>query len=200
MNLWHRLEHLDQRLFLFLNGLNASWLDPVMGLISGKWTWVPFYALLLFWLYTLYGRHLWKLILAIVLLIVMTDRISSGVFKPWVQRDRPCHTLAIQAQIHTVDGCGGQWGFMSSHAANVFGFSMLLWLALHRRRPAIAWMFAWAVLVSYSRIYVGAHYPLDILAGFGLGAICAFLVHWLFRKIPIVNFDEPALSQKLGRM
>ncbi len=191
MNFWHWLEQIDQRIFLFLNGLHAPWLDGAMILFSHKWTWVPFYALLLFWLYSLYKKQVWKMVLAITLLIVMTDRISSGIFKPWVQRDRPCHTEAIKAQVYLADGCGGQWGFMSSHAANVFGFSMLLWLVLHKRHPLVAWMFAWAVLVSYSRIYLGAHYPLDILAGFGLGTLCAFFVRWLFSTLPHFSLDEP---------
>ena len=184
------LEALDQRLFLFLNGMNTPWLDPIMGLISAKWTWLPFYAVLLAWMVSVYKKQVWKLLLAVTFLIFLTDRISSGIFKPWVQRDRPCHTLSIQAQVHTVDGCGGQWGFMSSHAANVFGLALMLWILLHKRSPGIAWMFAWAVLVSYSRIYVGAHYPLDILAGFGLGTICSFAVLGIFNRVGSLKIPE----------
>ena len=97
-----------------------------------------------------------------------------------MERLRPCHVAYLQDKIHlVVEGCGGTYGFASSHAANSFGLAAALWLvcsaAVKRPNKYLIWFFPWAALVSYSRIYVGVHYPLDVVAGAIIGVGAAFI-------------------------
>lgn len=177
------LNRLDTDLFLWLNGLHADWLDPVMIAITNRYTWFPFYALLIGWLGYTYRREAIAVVLTLVVAVVLSDQVTSSVLKPLTVRLRPCHVPELQKLIHPVLDCGGLYGFASSHAANSFGLAMAVWLLMGQRFPAFRWLFLWAFLVSYSRIYVGAHYPLDILAGAGVGVLCAFVAVWLIRQV-----------------
>jgi undecaprenyl-diphosphatase len=183
------LNHLDTDFFLFLNHLHADGLDEAMYWISETKVWIPFYGLIIFLLFrSLTWQKAIVAILAIVLLIVLTDRISSGFFKPTFHRLRPTHEPAIEKEVHIVhDYRGGDYGFISSHAANTFGLAMFLFLLLGKANKKWALLFLWAALVSYSRIYLGVHYPLDILSGWLLGVICALgiwkITLWSFQKI-----------------
>lgn len=120
----------------------------------------------------------------VVLVILCADQFSVHFFKNVFLRYRPCHNLAIADLVHVVDGCGGKYGFVSSHATNTFGLAVYLGLIL---KPHIKWMFiallAWATLVSYSRVYVGVHYPADILGGAILGSLIALFYVFLYRLI-----------------
>ncbi len=170
----------DTELFLFLNGLHVSFMDPVMFFISGTKTWIPFYALVLFFLFR---KEKWNGILALVfavLVIVLADQISVKMFKNVFERFRPTHTPAIKDLIHTVNNYrGGKFGFVSSHAANTFGFAMFMSL-FFKNRWAVSGFFFWAAVVSYSRIYLGVHYPGDILGGAVLGSLIGLLVYWTY--------------------
>ncbi|MES2733612.1 MAG: phosphatase PAP2 family protein [Bacteroidota bacterium] len=148
--------------------------------ITYKLTWFPFYALIIFLLARKYRWRAIGMVVAIVLVIVLADQTASTLFKPYFQRLRPCHEPALQAWIHIVGGCGGQYGFVSSHSANAFGLAMALWLMFRKALPSVVYLFIWALVVSYSRIYVGAHYPLDLLVGALIGCIYALIVVWLY--------------------
>lgn len=159
----------DTQLFLFLNGLHSPFWDPIMLFASGKLTWLPLYALLI---YLIARRHGWKTLwwlLAIAMVIVAADQISAGIFKNAFQRLRPCHTPDLQGLLHLVGKCGGKFGFVSSHAANTFGVAAFLSL-LFRNRWATYGLLFWAAFVSYSRIYLGVHFPGDVICGAILGA------------------------------
>lgn len=159
----------DTQLFLFLNGLHSPFWDPIMVFASGKLTWLPLYALLI---YLIARRHGWKTLwwlLAIAMVIVAADQISAGIFKNAFQRLRPCHTPDLQGLLHLVGKCGGKFGFVSSHAANTFGVAAFLSL-LFRNRWATYGLLFWAAFVSYSRIYLGVHFPGDVICGAILGA------------------------------
>ena len=183
------ITNLDTELFLFLNGLHVDWLDPVMTFISGKITWAPFYLVLLFLVIKNYKRQSILIITAIVLLIFCSDQISSGIFKPIFERPRPCHNEAIKDMVYLPNGhCGGAYGFISSHTCNTFALAVFITHILRKYYKKIAWvMFIWAALVAYSRIYMGVHYPGDVIVGAIVGVITGFIISkvydWFSNKI-----------------
>lgn len=167
------INQLDTDLFLWLNGHFAPWLDPVMVFATERNSWFPFYALLIGWLAFRYRQRAIWIVLTLVAAVALGDQIASSVLKPLTLRLRPCHVPALQTLIHPVLDCGGRYGFASSHAANTFALATGLWLLIGKSHPQTKWLFGWAFVVSYSRIYVGAHYPLDVLAGAGVGVLAA---------------------------
>lgn len=174
----------DRSLFLLLNGLHTSWLDPVMMIISSKWVWIPFYLFLLYRLWVIYKRDCLKILLSVALLITLTDQ-TSGLIKDAVKRHRPTHQEGLSEMVHTVDGYkGGKFGFVSSHAANSFAIALFIGLLLSRKRSMtpLLGLIVWAFLVSYSRIYLGVHYPGDILGGALVGVIEAYLFLLILSK------------------
>ncbi len=170
--------NLDKELFLFLNGLNADWLDPVMFYITWKFFWIPFYTLLLWLFYKQYG---WKttlfILLLVIVLITMSDQLS-GFLKKTTQRLRPSRDESLSDLVHLFEGKrGGGFSFVSSHAANSFALALFVIHLLGSKIKFIApVMVTWAILKSYSRIYLGVHYPGDVIGGAILGILCAILI------------------------
>ncbi|RPH32508.1 MAG: phosphatase PAP2 family protein [Bacteroidales bacterium] len=159
----------DSQLFLLLNGIHSPFWDSIMIFASGKLNWLPLYLLIIFFI-ALKNRWktLWWLI-AIAIVVVATDQLSVGLFKNVFQRLRPCHNSELQGLIHLVGRCGGQYGFVSSHAANTFGVAVFLSLLFSKRWITYS-LLIWAAFVSYSRIYLGVHFPGDVICGAILGA------------------------------
>ncbi|MDP4588036.1 MAG: phosphatase PAP2 family protein [Flavobacteriales bacterium] len=181
------IEQLDQELFLFLNQFHADWLDFPMFLISWPVFWLPVYV---FFFYTLSKRYpkLNSILLGLLCLGVTiggADSISTRGFKYTVKRYRPTHHHVIGPQTHTVENFdgneyrGGKYGFISGHAANFFGIATYFFLLFGRNRNH-RWLFAWAGLIAYSRIYLGVHYPLDIIGGTMAGVLMGFISFRLF--------------------
>lgn len=164
---------IDQQLFLWLNGLHADWLDTVMVAITAMWVWIPLYALLLFMVFKQYGKRGWWILLGVALVILCSDQLSAHVCKPLFHRLRPCFNPELEGLVHLPKGLpGGKYGFVSSHAANTFAVATFLTGVLRKRWHWIGWvLFAWALISSYSRIYIGVHYPGDILCGAALGIL-----------------------------
>lgn len=183
------LLELDTRLFLAINGLhNAPW-DSIMWWISGRFTWWPFYLLILAYLGVTKKFELLPMILFIAVGITLTDQTSVHLFKNVFHRLRPCHEPLLEGMVHLVNNkCGGQYGFISSHASNAFGVALLV-ISWSHRNWMTAVMLTWALLVGYSRIYLGMHYPGDVIVGGLWGAICGWLMgrlyQWLMQKIPL---------------
>lgn len=176
------LNHLDTQLFLFINEYHNTFFDYFMVYVSSRFIWIPFY-LFLFYLLVKEYRLKSLLILAFVfLLILTTDQLSVHAFKNVFERLRPCHNEELKLVVHTVTSCGGQYGFVSSHAANSFALAVFI-SALLSKINWIPWlMYGWAILISYSRIYLGKHYPGDVFTGAILGILIGIIVIILFRK------------------
>ncbi|MDB4088351.1 phosphatase PAP2 family protein [Flavobacteriales bacterium] len=176
---------LDSKLFLFLNQFHSSFFDDVMYWVSHKFFWIPLYGFIVFLLFKKYGL---KKALVLTLLIIVTfalcNTISVEAFKNVFHRLRPCHNEDLNGLVHLVnDHCGGQWGFVSSHATNVFGLATLSSLFLSRKIKYFSLLiFLWAAIVSYSRIYLGVHYPLDLFCGALLGISIASIIYVLAQK------------------
>lgn len=167
----------DIELLLWLNDLNHPYLDQVMFFLSEKKVWIPFYLLLIYLVFRVEKWRIWIFALTVAATIGLSDGFTSKFMKPYFERLRPSHNPEIQEEVHVVNAYrGGKFGFASSHAANTFALALLLWFLYRRYWPYVGLMFVWAALVSYTRIYLGVHFPLDILVGALVGMACAFLM------------------------
>ncbi len=174
------LKQIDESLFLVLNQAHDPFLDPIMIFLSAKKVWIPLYLIIIFYLGFTFRRKAIVIIIAILLAVGASDRVTSGIMKPGFQRLRPCHELHLKETIHLPGKCGGKYGLASSHAANTFALAMFLLFLLRKEAPVIACvMIIWAILVSYSRIYLGVHYPGDLIAGGLTGTLLAYLFYRL---------------------
>jgi undecaprenyl-diphosphatase len=176
------LERLDQHLFLFLNSHNSPFWDQVMYIISGTVIWIPLYLAILVTFGIKYKRKFLVLILMIIIGITLSDQ-GSVFFKNTVHRLRPCHEPSLDGLVHLVKGiCGGYYSFVSSHASNSFMVALFSLLLIRKRWFTYSIIF-WASVVGYSRIYLGVHYPGDVVCGSLLGAIIGWVVYELYKYI-----------------
>lgn len=149
--------------------------DAIMYVVSGKFTWVPLYLFFIVTFIKLTKKWVLTLLIAVVL-VILADIGASQLAKPNFQRLRPCHDTSIE-NVHTVDGhCGKAYGFFSSHAAISSALAMFMWLIFYQfgYRKAYLLLPAWALLTSYSRVYLGVHFPLDVITGIIYGSGLAY--------------------------
>jgi len=171
------LQKIDEYLFRLINSEGWEQMDGVMILISSKWLWIPLYLYLLYLLYQKYtSKFIWVLI-SLGVLFFLTDYGSVHFFKEVFQRLRPCHQLD---NIRIVDGCGALYSFVSSHAANTFALAFFIGLLLKNKKEFF-WLFTWATLIGFSRIYLGVHFPFDIVGGMFWGLFVSLLVYKLLK-------------------
>lgn len=178
------LEQLDKDVFVYLNNMHSPFWDAVMVFVSEKLVWIPFYVGLIGYLIWRYRRQSIPMLLLVVIAIGLADFIASGLMKPYFMRLRPCHDPTLSELINIVEGCGGKYGFISSHAANTFALAVFFNLILSDRYLIFkVVLVAWAVVVTYSRIYLGVHFPADVMLGALLGAVLAFIASLVYRYL-----------------
>lgn len=187
--LW--LSDIDARLLLIVNGAHSPFFDSVMWCISGRWIWVPFYAVLA---YLLFRRMSWKrasiCLVTIGLIILAADQTCATLMRPEIGRLRPANlNNPLSSFVHVVNGYrGGRYGFPSCHAANTFALAVFMSLVI-RHKWFTVMMFSWAFVVSYSRMYLGVHYFGDLFCGATIGSLFAvlfyYLQNYLFKRLNI---------------
>jgi len=183
-----KILEVDKEIFLYLNGFHSPFWDTIMLMVTRKETWIPFFAIIIYFIIKNY-RGKAVLVLFFMALVVLLGDQFSGLLKENIQRLRPVHQPEIEHLVHNVLRKGGLYGFVSSHAANgfaIFAFSTRVF----RNRTYWFLLLFWAVLFSYSRIYSGVHYPLDILGGAVLGWGIGVLLYQLMIFIEIRFWAE----------
>ena len=198
-----QLLHIDTEILLAINGWHAPWADTLMWIISAKTTWIPLYLLLiglLVWRYRQPAptpiKWLQKVPACVVMIVVIglavgaADFIASGILKDWVARPRPSRVPELEGVLHLVNGYkSGQYGFVSSHAANTMAVALLFSL-IWRNKIATVGLMLWVAANCYSRMYLGVHYPTDILGGLIVGSLVAVGGYWVLGRCRLVERNQ----------
>lgn len=177
------LVHLDRELFTFINSVASSpSVDWLFKSLRNALTWIPLYAFVLYWVLSRHRKYAWQFILFTLVVFAVTDFVSASVLKPMFARLRPCHDPVLQPVLRDLVGCGGQYGMPSSHASNHFGLASfwyftITWMSKRRWW----WLWLWAILVCYAQVYVGKHFPGDIIVGAVFGTCVGILLALLYR-------------------
>jgi undecaprenyl-diphosphatase len=191
---WNDLLANDKAVFAVLNGKWTNpFFDTIMPWVRDSKNWVPFYVLILTFLFYKWGKGAWKWLLMVGINIALTDQISSHFFKPIFHRLRPCADPEIMNHSRLLlDHCSGGFSFTSSHAANHFGLAMFIVMTLQPLLKKYRFIFLlWAGLISYAQVYVGVHFPLDVFAGAIIGISVGYLNSKLYHKIANTQIITP---------
>lgn len=175
----HEIIEYDRALFLKLNNLGSPAFDQFWLMISATWIWVPLYVIFLYLFFKTYSvRNVIFILIFIALGVTVADQLA-GIFKTGIARLRPCHDPTLSGLMRTVH-CGGRFGFYSSHASNTFFIATFMSLMLGSKYKYIPYiLYFWAIVVSFSRIYLGVHFPLDLF----MGAVTGFLLGGFFSTL-----------------
>ena len=195
-----RLIHIDTEILLAINGWHSPWADSLMWIISAKATWIPLYLLLiglLVWRYRKPAMTSVKwlqrvpvcvvMIVVIVIVVGAADFIASGILKDLIARPRPTRVPELEGVLHLVNGYrSGRYGFVSSHAANTMACALLFSL-IWRKKITTVGLMLWVAANCYSRMYLGVHYPTDILGGLIVGSLVAVVAFWGLRRCHLLE-------------
>ncbi|APX99863.1 phosphatase PAP2 family protein [Lacinutrix venerupis] len=176
-----QLVELDHELFLYLNSLGNVYWDAFWMAYTAKFHWIPFYALLVYLMYRRLNSKMFILtLIVIVFMITFTDQVAN-LFKSGVGRLRPCHNAKLIDSMRLVKSyCGGQFGYFSGHASNAMAVAIFTGILLKDKyKYLIYFMLIWALFMGYSRIYIGVHFPLDVLSGFVFGGLSGYAFYRL---------------------
>lgn len=189
MSIWQWLEAVDKQAFSAINFYGSvRFLDLPMRILRNAYTWIPFYMFMLYWLVRYAKDRAWQFALLTLCSFTATDAISSRLLKPFFARSRPCYDQTLRLVIHKLEGCGGVYSMPSSHASNHFGLATLWFCAIYYMTgKRWWWLYLWAFLICYAQIYVGKHFPLDILAGAGLGTLTGWILAHIFYRWQIAS-------------
>ncbi|PKB16059.1 phosphatase PAP2 family protein [Flavobacterium sp. 5] len=180
---------LDTQLFIYLNGLGSETYDGLWLFITKQFNWIPFFLLLLYLIYNKIGlKRTGYLLLFIAVLILATDQITN-LFKYTFQRPRPCNNPEINTIIRVVQS-RSSFSFFSGHAANTMSVSTFLYLIFKKQFKYFGLLFLWPLIFAYSRIYLGLHYPIDIISGYLCGLITGYLMYKVYQLAIHKNFPK----------
>ena len=179
----NKLIQLDQEFFLLLNGAGTKTFDSFFVFISSTKSAIPLFLFIIFLLIKKYRTSFWQGLVLILIVVSLADLTSVHAFKNVFMRLRPSHEPAMVDQIRLLVSKGGLYGFVSSHAANFFAIAAIVSSLFSERKHLPYVLYSWATIVAYSRIYVGKHYPLDVIGGAILGIFIAKIVWCIVLKI-----------------
>jgi undecaprenyl-diphosphatase len=167
------IQYWDEQIVLAVNRMHLLWLDSVMMVITQTAFWTPLFLLIIYLLFkTRPMKDAWSILAGVLIAIVISDQTTASLMKPFFERLRPSHHPALSPQLHFIEGYkGGLYGFASSHAANAFALATVLTLAVGATLRGIRWLFLWAALMSFTRLYLSVHYLTDLLAGACVGIV-----------------------------
>lgn len=190
------LQNWDRWLF---TKINQDWTNPFLDYIFPLWreaiTWVPLYIFLLAFVFINFGKKAWPWVAGLLVTVLMTDQISSHILKPYVDRMRPCHDIYLADHIRLLlRYCSDSRSFTSSHATNHFGVAFFIYFTMKPYFKKWGYLFfVWAATISYGQVYIGVHYPLDVICGALLGSTIGYYISVFFnKKIGISSFDHAA--------
>lgn len=165
------------------NGWANPWLDLLLPPARNMYLWAPLYLFFIAWFSLNFGKKGWLVVGLVLLTFALTDVTSSHIIKPYIGRIRPCNDTELQQYVRLLVGCGGGKSFTSSHAANHFGFAVFVGLVA---RPYYRWLLGglvcWAGTIALAQVYVGVHYPLDVVGGSLIGCLSATGVYLLYES------------------
>jgi membrane-associated phospholipid phosphatase len=175
---------IDHFFFHYLNGVwRASFLDTCLPYCRDAKTWLPLYLFILYYTFKNYQKFFIQILLVVGLSVALSDSVSSHIIKPLVHRLRPCNEPYLQGEVVNLIPCGSGFSFTSSHAANHFALAMIFSLLIFPKNKLAQYVFfAWASLVAYSQVYVGVHYPIDVLSGALLGIAISKIVYFSYER------------------
>jgi undecaprenyl-diphosphatase len=185
MNIWNSLAQLDKELFTLINVKGAlPALDEFMKAMRNANTWILLYAFILYYILRYARKYAWQFVIFSIITFALTDFTSASIIKPLIARPRPCFDNDLKPVIRSLVDCGGIFSMPSSHASNHFGLAAFwFWSIRLIRRKNWWWLWLWAFGIGYAQIYVGKHYPFDIIVGATLGMLAGSFTYWLFKKL-----------------
>lgn len=191
--MYEKLLDLDHRLFTFLNGLGSERFDGLWLILTKHYNWIPLFAMLLYLVFKNFGlKQTLILLLFVTALITFTDQVTNLV-KNHFHRTRPCNYPGLNPCVRIVQ-FRNSFSFFSAHAATSMAVSTFLYILLRKYYKYFWLLFLWPIIFAYSRIYLGLHYPSDILIGYLFGATSGFLMFKLYQFLQKKYFPPQELQ------